>query len=57
MAFRTLSWPAWPSIAITGARGSDGNIIADVSRAGGTPGGGVEYIMGGVGFVSHPTQQ
>jgi hypothetical protein len=35
----------------------DGNIIAGISRRVGGQRGGVEYIMDGVDFVSHPTQQ
>ena len=35
----------------------DGNIIAGISRRVGGRRGGVEDIMDGVDFVSHPTQQ
>jgi hypothetical protein len=56
MAIRSLSWPVWPSIAITGARGSHPLmvILLHALAGGWGAGGGVEYIMDGVEIVFHP---
>ena len=58
MAVASLSWTVWPSIAITGARGSRPLMVILLQMLaggwGGAPGGGVEDIMDGVEVVFHP---
>lgn len=57
MAVASLSWTVWPSIAITGARGSRplmGILLQIFAGGWGAWGRGVEDIMDGVEVVFHP---